>query len=834
MKRYSERYVPGVGPMNAELLFVGEAPGRDEDRYLEPFVGKSGYLFQELLATVGLQKRDVRIENVFPYRPLANKIELIQKELLEEWFLKLHVFITTMPNLKVIVPMGNYALYALTEKGLVKWVKRVKGDKRPGITSLRGTVFPYQDRNGRHLKVIPTLHPAFVGREKSATGAVLFDLKKALRHCQFSGLAYPERTLLVGPSFTEVEEVAHRFYQHGEAIAYDIENPSPPSSKTKPITCMSFADQANFSISIPTTKAYWGDYRKRVVEIIGEIMRMNNPKITQNGIYDHYCLMWEWGFWPTAWIWDTLAMSHCYNPAEYSHALHFQASTRTDEPYWKDESKQSDEAYQWSGHLEQFWRYNAKDSAVTWELYEIWSNVLHESKQMQFYLERYASLFYPLLDMSLHGIRVDDGIRRRRSADAMATCIELQDEISTLAGRQMYAKVSLSSTAMKDYLYEQLRLPKQLVKNKQTNEKTETVNEVAIRKLMLKFPQQLGQTGPLILKHRRVSTLGNFYKAERLDDDERMRSEYWMNTEEGRLKSKKNPMNTGANAQNVDRAARDMYLADEGCIAISVDYSQIEARIVDVLLYRSTRKSFYLERALSKPWERDTHTETAQIVFPNMDFSALTPETFYDVRFLGKKTRHALPRGLGPETMQEELLKDGYVRDVTECKQYIMNLMHAEPEHLDYFRSVEREMCETRELVNSFGRRLKFQWDRLTGSEASQAFRRGYSFRPQSDCRDLLSHHGLIPFYHYRMARHPDVRTNADVHDEILFSAPKAKAYEVTMWLVNRMEQPHNLYGVEFMCPTSITVGSNWKGAKEWKQTPSKEEFMEVINALSC
>jgi DNA polymerase len=65
--------VPGEGPTDARVVFVGEAPGRDEDRVGRPFVGRAGRLLDELLGTAGLQRKDVFITNVVKCRPPGNR-----------------------------------------------------------------------------------------------------------------------------------------------------------------------------------------------------------------------------------------------------------------------------------------------------------------------------------------------------------------------------------------------------------------------------------------------------------------------------------------------------------------------------------------------------------------------------------------------------------------------------------------------------------------------------------------------------------------------------------------------------------------------------------------
>ena len=92
-------------------------------------------------------------------------------------------------------------------------------------------------------------------------------------------------------------------------------------------------------------------------------------------------------------------------------------------------------------------------------------------------------------------------------------------------------------------------------------EKTSTADELAIRTLMLRFPEKLNVVGEKILRCQRLNKLLGYLKEAKIDPDERLRAMYWFNTTTGRLASKANPMHTGDNHQNQDRELRDLYVA---------------------------------------------------------------------------------------------------------------------------------------------------------------------------------------------------------------------------------------------------------------------------------
>jgi uracil-DNA glycosylase len=154
----------GVGDASSRLVFVGEAPGRDEDLKGEPFVGRSGQLLDRLvLEEVGLTRDRFYIANVLKSRPPGNRDPLPSEvEACRPW---LEAQLDLIDPL-VVVTLGNFA-------------SRLLLDTKEGITKLRGRSYPY--RNG---VLIPTFHPAAVlrggGEPMAKMRADLIRVKEAL------------------------------------------------------------------------------------------------------------------------------------------------------------------------------------------------------------------------------------------------------------------------------------------------------------------------------------------------------------------------------------------------------------------------------------------------------------------------------------------------------------------------------------------------------------------------------------------------------------------------------------------------------------------------------
>ena len=143
----------GAGTVDADLMFVGEAPGVDEDREGEPFVGKAGQLLMKIIQATGLDREKVYIANVLKYRPdtpgksFGNRKP--RPDEIEIWFPFL------VRQIEIIQPKVIVGLGATAVEGLL-------GNMITGITRLRGNWQSY-----RGVPVMPTFHPSYLLRNQS-------------------------------------------------------------------------------------------------------------------------------------------------------------------------------------------------------------------------------------------------------------------------------------------------------------------------------------------------------------------------------------------------------------------------------------------------------------------------------------------------------------------------------------------------------------------------------------------------------------------------------------------------------------------------------------------
>ena len=163
--------VPGEGKSNADLMFIGEAPGRDEDEQGSPFVGRAGKLLTKIIEAIGIKREDVFIANILKCRPPDNRNPLPAE------------IVKCTPHLlkqieiikpKVICALGKFASQTLL-------------NCETPISKLRGNFHDY-----RGIKLMPTYHPAYLLRNSSGKKDVWEDMKLIAKEL---GLKVPKQKI---------------------------------------------------------------------------------------------------------------------------------------------------------------------------------------------------------------------------------------------------------------------------------------------------------------------------------------------------------------------------------------------------------------------------------------------------------------------------------------------------------------------------------------------------------------------------------------------------------------------------------------------------------------
>ena len=151
------------GNPSSKIMFIGEAPGADEDKYGKPFVGRAGKLLDKMIASIGLDRDKIYISNVIPWRPPSNRQPTTEEILQCLPFIQRHIEII---NPLIIVLLGGTASKALLTTN-------------EGITKLRGTWHQYNSLGlSNPILTRAIFHPAFLLRSPQFKKQTWEDLKE--------------------------------------------------------------------------------------------------------------------------------------------------------------------------------------------------------------------------------------------------------------------------------------------------------------------------------------------------------------------------------------------------------------------------------------------------------------------------------------------------------------------------------------------------------------------------------------------------------------------------------------------------------------------------------
>lgn len=808
--------VPYEGPTNADIYLIGEAPGAHELKQHKPFVGPTGKLLNSLLASVGIARPTVRIANAICEAPgdLSNWILLGETKARLNKARKSSTtyiddgdvlytprFASAMEALrddirsvqpKVIVPMGNIAMYAVTG--------------HTQITKRRGSVYHFE-----HIPVVPTLHPSSCFHTYTNRYLLLSDLEKALNISK-EGWTPLERSLLISPSYAETLSYLARCKQQS-LLAFDIE-----TVRTKKvddfqdweISCLSLAISATDAICIPFLDENRCNYFSEEQELqiwlaLQDILLDRNiTKLGQNIIFDLTFVKRKMGItlWP---IHDTMILQALANP-DFEKSLAFLCSVYSSEPYYKDEGKLH-KTYG-GATVERFWVYSAKDSAVLWEIYPKLAQEVLDLGNWPIY-EDTLKMVAVLAEMQHRGMRADWQGLQNASAALDTYIQELKDKLNTLCGEAINPN---SPDQVKQYFYGKKR------ERPYTKEGRPTVDEDALKRLLIKGYEEAG----VLLEIRKWTKLKGTYIDVTLDEDRRLRSSFNpVGTITGRLSSSKTFFGTGNNMQNLPPDFKQFLLADPGYIIYELDLSQAENRIVAYIAP---------ERKMIEAFESglDVHSLTASLI------SGLTYEEVREAhkaglpcpigqgdktwRYWGKTANHALNYG-----MSSRKLSLTYEIPLNDAE-LIRNRYHISyPGVRQYHSWAESEVKRTRRLSNVMGRTRVFL-DRLDDPSDILAY------IPQSTVATKINRHGLIPIYQDPFFK--EVELLNQVHDSIIYQVPISLGlsfhWEVLQRVKANLEEPLTWRGLTFVIPAEAKAG---KGLGKLKEVSSIENLSDLLTA---
>jgi len=433
--QHYDKYVPDSGPLDAKIIFVGEAPGETEMEQGAPFVGPSGSVLNNTLNNLGLTRDDVRYANLCHYRPYANKFEnLIGSQVLKQGLGELYDHIKHhKPNL--IVPLGAFPLLFLTGK--------------KGIKRYRGSILSYI--NDESIKVIPTFHPSAVLREGALFPTFNIDLRRIVSDAAFPEKNLPVREFHVNPSGLQLREWTDRLCT-SEYLGTDNET----VKRSKHILCVGFSPDPAIAVCIVPE-----DEEKRGA--IRTILESSAKKVFQFGNFDYRQLV-DNGYTvndPDAravgrlYWWDTLVAQHAQSP-ELPRSLEYLTSVYTREPYYKTEGRGTipDDNKGWNIRTNRnaLYEYNCRDCCCTSEIYRIQNEELYGDNSDRFdrdTFEHEMSLIDTADELSSSGMMIDQDRRRLLEIALLGKWQKKQFILDRMVGYE----TNVRSPKLKDVLY---------------------------------------------------------------------------------------------------------------------------------------------------------------------------------------------------------------------------------------------------------------------------------------------------------------------------------------------------------------------------------------------
>lgn len=833
------KYVPGVGPLGAKLMILGEAPSYAEVAAGKPFVGPSGRELDRLLYDAEISRDRCWITNVCKYEvipqkpkqkiPFATRAKLSGIDL-DKQLQELQVEINDVqPN--CILALGGTALWALSG--------------RTKIGSHRGSIM-----YGMGRKFVSTYHPAHL-LHQAAGGefkgywnrqVMIFDFKRALLQSRFPERVLPTRNIEICKNSAHLAEFRARYRGKFIRMGTDIE-----ANGTCIPVCMGLAFTPNHAMVVPLWNvddiSHIPTSDMVQIWIILAEMLWENEIVGQNFNYDRDKIL-RLGFAIRKLASDVMLKAFAINP-ELPKGLAFNTSIFTEEPFYKDEGM-------YQGSLNDLFLGCGRDACVTIEIDQNMDSDLDELGMRPFYenfLLRLPDLYWSI---ERQGFKIDSVERDLLLRKYIAWDERVRYELFKLVGTEVNVN---SPKQIAILLWDNLGLPR-----KDTTGEEDITALLNSASVWTKRNESQRRICELILEGRRVRKTISTYLMALPDFDGRMRTTYFPCLDTGRTstgqqdppirpsveivdedgKKKKKVLGTAFQTMtkhgDIGADVRGMYIPDDYHIEIvnsseyvlmeeeefiQADSSQAEARVVWLLADD--------EEALRLVDEIDYHAWTASWFFggTESDYSKKILGYEHPIRFAGKTLRHAGHLGAGKRRAATEVntqaRKYGIPIKIAEADaERALNIFHArQPKIQRVFQAqVIEALKKTRQLVAP----LPYGIDAPCGGKRTffermgeDLFRQGFSYLPQRAVTDNTKAAALRI-----RERVPLIKIVMEAHDSLLFSIPISKKKAWIPIIKEEMERPIDFSHCtisrrSLIIPCEIEVGKNYRDLKKFK-----------------
>ena len=769
------------GKLDASVVVIGEAPGKDEYYEGKPFVGASGkMLFDDFLTRAGILRRNCLCTNVHWERPPANDFTRLENP--DKYNQHNDALIRQAPR-KCIIAVGERALqFTLAQQGITKW---------------RGSVV--KSRWG--CPVVPIIHPTAILRNYAWRILCRHDAFVAASVIRGDTWEDIPREVI---SYATIKRKLDKRYPSGagEIELFEALNTPLLKMESSPvlsfdietfqsnITCVGIASSPSMSVVIPFTGQFSREYSLKLIRSLQKVLSGPSLKIGQNLDYDTQILRNQFNI-PVNNVWMDTMVAHSVMHPEMSHSLDLLASLYTRHPYYKEMRKEAT-----SGHYnETLWRYNGIDCCITYEVGIKLYQELLSTKTLDFFNTISMPVTKTLIRMENKGVLINSNLRESRKGT-------LEQEISTLMSDPILNNVNPnSSKQVLEYLRENLSAGE--------SARLKNADIHALKKLRNR-KKSLQPFIDSVLRVRQTKKIVGTYLNAKTHLDGRMRTSYRTSaTDTGRISSSKDVYNKGMNLQNVPVNQRDWFIPDDNMVFWEADASQIEARITAWIAKDKNYITGFIDG-------RDIHTENALALFRIPEHKVHDPieDTQYSYRDVGKRASHAINYKIGPRKLKE--LMNEYVPTLpfseSDAIRFIESFKDLRPGITKWWNDVFIQLKQPpeRQLRNIFGRRRVF----LSRMD-DNLHRAAIAFLPQSAAADHINK-SLVAIEQKLRATVPTASVLVQVHDSIGGQCYPNDLDLVKAIVTTEMELPLPIEfeGTPLIVPADFGSGSNWKECK--------------------
>lgn len=708
------------GPLDPEIVLVLDQITSTDLKAHNPGAGTGYYhnAFWDLAAQARILRTDIYVtyiaetsrsewENAFLLK--TPFFETGKKEVLEE---------IEFLQPKVVIAAGEIALQALTgEKGITKW---------------RGSVMPLQVSDETFTKVIPTYNPLKLLRMYEWRQHVLADLTRTAREATRAEIAKRDYEQIIRPSLEDVTTYCGQLLLEADRhhspirVACDIE--TAPSYGV--ILCIGFCYNSNRALCIPDvdieneeTGNYWTEGEWDIIWVaLQNIFRHPNIRLLgQNFQYDLQYLFKIHMLWPKANWHDTMLKHHVCFPGTKKSLDHLSSLYCMDyHTYWKDDAKDHETGR--IANQELLWRYNCDDVVITLEVNQSLETSI-EALDLHNQDSEQRAFARPIMEMSLRGVLVDEGVRQRMLRELSTLEVKLIKAICYITERDLNPK---SPKQMTEYLYGTLGLKEQKKRGRRGGKSAmvPTADDEALTKLGVLYPA-LEPLFKRVLLYRSLGTVRANTLGARRDAAGRWHTSYNpAGTTTFRLSSSRDAFKRGLNLQNVTSGEGDIpnirrcIIPDPGYIIAPMDLDRADLQVVVWEAGVEDLKTILRSGV-------DVHKTNAATVLEKPSDSI----TYYE-RQRAKGIIHATNYGAKPPTLAKRF---GITRAAAQRFQDIW--FDRYPEIRDWHVRIKEEILTRGTVTNIFG----YTWRIQSRLDDHKTFNEALAWKPQSTIGLLIN-----------------------------------------------------------------------------------------------